>query len=92
MAEKAINIKNGKVVILNHKQVGLAYCPQCGTGISDFFIIGEIVLVDSGTERPYYARINEIRQGDSGPYALVFRSPQETAKVPLANLRKVEEQ
>lgn len=91
MSDKTIELKKGKVIVMDHHRHGLAYCPQCGTGVSDFFVIDEMVLVDSGTERPYYARINEIKRGDEGPYAIVFRSPQESAKVPLANLRKVDE-
>lgn len=77
---------------MNEKTHGLAYCPHCGSVTGDFFVIGEMVLVDSGTERPYYAKIKEIRQGDDGPYAVVLKSPTEFAKPLLAHIKKVEDQ
>lgn len=75
-------------VIPHH--MGLAYCAQCGQAVGDYFHIGEMVLVESGRERPFYAQIRNIIKGDSGPEAIVSINPQENAKVSLANIRKVD--
>lgn len=90
MIKSGVFGKRSEILIFENKSEGIAYCSQCGSAISDYFVIGEVVLVDSGVERPYYARINQVRNGDEGPYAIVFRSPNETAKVPLTNLKKME--
>lgn len=69
--------------------MGLAYCAHCGEAVGDYFHIGEMVLIESGHERPFYAQVRNIIKGDSGPEAIVSINASETAKVPLANIRKV---
>lgn len=69
---------------------GLAYCPQCGEAVSNFFKVGEMVSVQVTGERPYYGKLLNIINDENTPTAVVAKSHSEITKVRLDSIRKVD--